>query len=773
MRTILLMTILAVAVPSRVVAQGAVQGSVQGTIRDSTQTPVDAATVILQSREDTTDVRRSGTDRFGFFRFGNVLPGEYVLRVERIGFETVTQNVRVTSGQATSVTLETRPVALPVGAVRVEAERARVRFENEAGATRSELSQQELKLIPGLAEADLLRAIEVLPGVVSTSDFSSSFNVRGGAADQNLILIDGIPIYNPFHLGGLFSVFNSDMVNRAGLLAGGFPAEFGHRVSSVLSVDSDPGPGGTDVRGAISLLAARLAAAADFPDGLANTLGLRSGRARLSLRRSYFDQIFRPAFDFPYHLTDAQLYAEAWTKDGARLSLTGYAGTDLLDFRGVDDFPLKLRWDWGNQLIGGRYERQLHEGAMSTTTFGFTRFATAMLFPDFSDTDFSSRISQAFLRSDLVLAGGARAEWKLGLDGNRLSYENRAISGGTVFRAESAADWLFGAYAQLAFRPTQDWLIEASARGDAWLAAEDPLVISPRLAVKRFLGRSVAVRVAAGRYSQFLHSVRDEELPIALDVWMLSGPRAPIVVSDQVQGGIEVIRDGWRFNLEAYYRAFDGVVTNNIAEDPNIDNDNMLEGSGTSYGADLHIRRDAGRIRGFASVSWLQARRTFPDATSGLEPPPDVEYAPVFDRRIDADIVLQTTLPANWQFGVRFNLGTGLPFTRPLGTFLYYETQLANQRRRVLNNAPDEAMTGVVLGPRNSERFPTYTRLDLGVRKTFRKGWGQLTPYMDVLNVLNRKNVLFYFYEFDESPPVRSGVSMFPVLPTIGVEVVF
>src|SRR5690606_32951268 len=151
----------------------------------------------------------------------------------------------------------------------------------------------------GLAEADVLRAVELLPGVVSTSDFSSAFNVRGGSADQNLILIDGFPIFNPFHLGGLFSVFNSDAIARAELLAGGFGAEYGGRVSSVLNVESDAGaPERVEVAGGVSLLATRLLVRAPLPERLGE--GSRVGPGR----RSYFDVLLPPLADFPYHLTD-------------------------------------------------------------------------------------------------------------------------------------------------------------------------------------------------------------------------------------------------------------------------------------------------------------------------------------------------------------------------------------------------------------------------------------------------------------------------------------
>ena len=135
--------------------------------------------------------------------------------------------------------------------ISVEAERSRerVRFENEAGITVRELAGSEIKGIPGLVEADPLRAVEVLPGVTTVSDFSSAFNVRGGSADQNLILLDGIPVFNPTHLGGFFSVFNGDMIQRAELRSGGFPARFGGRVSSVLDIQTDVGDGSSEASG--------------------------------------------------------------------------------------------------------------------------------------------------------------------------------------------------------------------------------------------------------------------------------------------------------------------------------------------------------------------------------------------------------------------------------------------------------------------------------------------------------------------------------------------
>ena len=133
-------------------------------------------------------------------------------------------------------------------------------------------------------------------------------------------------------------------------------------------------------------------------------------------------------------------------------------------------------------------------------------------------------------------------------------------------------------------------------------------MLQPRVAVKRFITDDAAVKLALGRYAQFMHSLRDEELPVGIDVWVTSGARAPHVRSDQVQGGFELFRGGWYGSIESYYRRFDGVATNNFADDPNTSSDDLLAGDGTSYGVDVLIRRDRGRVRGFLSTSWLRAR---------------------------------------------------------------------------------------------------------------------------------------------------------------------
>jgi hypothetical protein len=762
---------LLVAVPAT-----AQTGDIRGTVASSDGTPLATASVQLRAAGDTSLLAVSESDRAGQYRLARVRPGRYRLSVELLGYWPADTTVVAGAG-VLLVPFILRERAIDLPGVEVAAERTRARYQERAGATVTTLGAPQLKLIPGLAEADVLRAVEVLPGVVSTSDYSSAFNVRGGSADQNLILLDGFPVFNPFHLGGLFSVFNSDMIERADLLSGGFPAQYGGRVSSVLSIESDAGEGGLHGQAGVSLLAARLALGTSLPAETAGRLGLRSARGRISVRRSYFDQVLRPVFDFPYHLTDLQGFGEAWTPGGTRWLVTGYSGRDVLNLTGLEDFPLKIEWDWGNDVAGVGMTRPLAGGGSLEGRFGYSRFATAIAFPEFQDTDFRSEVSHLMLRGDLSLPASEAVGVRLGAEAGRLAHDNLAMTGGTVFRQGRESGWLLSSYLQGEVR-SSGWLVEAGARLDGWAPESRAAMVelAPRLAVKRFLGDGeFALKLAVGRYTQILHSLRDEELPLGIDVWVLAGARAPVVVSDQVQAGIEGFVAGeWQVALEGYYRRFDGVTSNNIADDPNTDTDDLAAGTGRSYGADLLVRREGGRVQPMVAISWLRARRTFPDLLSGAPTPEPLSYPPVFDRRLDVDVTLTADLGRNIELGARLNYGTGLPYTRAVGGYTYQAFHPLDGTRGPPGFGDEtDGELAVRLGARNAERYPAYLRADIGVRKQYRKSWGTLKPYLDLLNVTDRRNVLFYFYEYDRRPATRSGISMFPLLPSIGVEATF
>ncbi|MCY3808796.1 MAG: TonB-dependent receptor [Gemmatimonadetes bacterium] len=749
------------------------EGAVTGRVRSAEGQILAGAGVRLQELADSSRVRLARTDRLGFFEVGEVAPGVYELTATKLGFEPRRIEVRVDEAVVQlELVLATRAVEL--GAITVEAARSRAleRFAESAGITVQEIERKAMKSIPGVVETDPIRAIEVLPGVGTVSDFSAAFNVRGGSADQNLILLDNVPIYNPFHLGGLFSVFNADMVERAELRAGGFPAEYGGRVSSVLVVKTDPGDGEPSVDAGVSLLASRAAVDGSLPAALDGKLGLAHSRWRVSGRRSYFDLLVRPWTSFPYYLTDMQGVFEGWTPGGNRIRVTGYSGRDVLNTSDLGDNPLPLRWSWGNDAVGLSWAHPMRGGSSMDIATHFSRFSS-----DFEITEtearFRTHVREGGAAANFELRPTARLRWKSGVSAKDLGYDYGIEAGGTTF-AESRGEGLeLSAYSQIGWDLGRSWLIETGLRLDHLEPdpGEGATTVAPRFAVKRFFGdRTAAVRLAGGRYSQFLHSLRDEEFPLGVDIWVLTGELAPRIVSDQVQMAVEGFfgNNDWYASLEGYYRTYDGVITSNPADDPGDDLDDVLSGDGWSYGLDLMVRRDAGATTGWISASFLRTERTFPDLLSGVDPPPSITYPPVFDRRVDIDLVLRRSL-IWWglEAGLRANFGTGTPYTPVLGQFDMYR-QRAVEGRVYYDNA-----TAVALGDRNSARYPARHRLDISLRKRLERSWGSMVPYLSVVNLYNRKNVLFYFFDYGADPPTRTGVSMIPLLPTIGLEISF
>ena len=762
---------------------------VDGRVTDADGRPIRGVTVSVFPAGSELPTRSTETDDAGYFRFVPLDAGSYRLRYVRIGYEAIEVEVGVSVAAEERVRADQVLVqaAVELAGIDVEGERSRARvlFELEAGLTSRELTREEIRRLPGLAESDPLRAVEILPGVISPSDFSASFSVRGGSSDQNLILLDGFPLYNPFHLGGVFSVFNTDMIDRVELQSGGFPARFGGRVSSVLRIESDPGPGRLAVEGGISLLAARAAVSGGVPTGVSEALGLASARWRVSARRSYIDQLVRPFTDLPYHITDLQAFAEGWTSGGSRITLTAYSGEDVLNLGRVstEDFPLRVNWGWGNDLVGLRWARGFRDGGSAEAGAGITRFSTQLTFADFDDTQFSSAVTQvsAFTLGDRWLAPNWKGGAGAGVD--RYSYDNVARTGGTTFSQGLGTGLAVHAFGEAEWSLPGRWIVEGGIRLEGWWpdTGAASFMPAPRLAAKRFLGDGdSAVKLSLGRYSQYAHSLRDEEFPLGIDIWVLAGERAPRVVSDQLQIGYErFIEETWFVAVHAFHRDFSGVITNNLADDPNDPLDDLLPGTGRAHGMDFFLERRLGEVSGSLSLSWLQADRTFPDFRSGSDEVSLLTYPPIFDRRLDADLVLRFPLPGGWDGGLRWPVGTGLPAPRPLASYSSLTPrQSRGGRLRWQDEAfdpegEDELPYGVILGPRNGDRYPLYHRLDVSARKEFIRSWGSLSPYVDILNVYNRQNVLFYFHDFTADPPVRTGLSMFPFLPSIGVEVRF
>lgn len=278
------------------------------------------------------------------------------------------------------------------------------------------------------------------------------------------------------------------------------------------------------------------------------------------------------------------------------------------------------------------------------------------------------------------------------------------------------------------------------------------------MAVKAFLTPNVALTGSAGRYYQAIQSISDQELPVNLfDIWIGADARTPVARCEHLVSGFEAwLGGGLTLSVEGYRKWFANLAVQNPSDDPKLAGDEFLRADGDASGIDVLLRRPAGTLRGWIAYSWARTeRRTATD-----------RFPPGHDRRHTLDLVLEAPGPLRSQLGLRWGFGSPLPYTPIAGAWLHREYHPRF-------NHYDEFDEESVGGPINGARYPPYSRLDLSLRWRFRKWGGLRRPYLEVVNVYNRRNVFVYRFDYRAVPPTRSGLTQLPLLPTVGLEFEF
>ena len=491
-------------------------GEIRGRITDiTTLAPVVAATISVRGT-------RLGAiaDDSGRYVITGVRAGPHTLVVQRVGYATESRAIVVRADATNVLDIAVKPAAASLSAVRVRVdavEREQFRLSPNPGVV--SVSRETFKRLPVIGEPDVLRVVQLLPGVVATNDFTAGYNVRGGESDQNLVLLDGFPIYNPFHLGGLFGTFIDETVGEFELIPGGFPARYGTRLSSVLYVT----PRAEDRSGihgsaTVSVLASTLS--------LGGTLGGHTSW-NAAIRRTYADRFVAALSDnqLPYWFTDAQAYVRRRFANGGTLSMTGYVGEDVLaaSLASFGDTTQAgggaLRFDWGNTVLGLAYTQPLGRrfGADSTRIMqrvSQTGFATNL---DLGSGSLSlrNRLGESRVWGELTRWRGHH-ETLLGYEWS--SYNVRY----DVNSAASPTDDLF----RLRSRPSAtslyvDHTVRTSAiAARAGLRAEAVTGtgwtgLSPRVSLKWFANKDLAFTVAGGATSQWTPALATNKRPSA------------------------------------------------------------------------------------------------------------------------------------------------------------------------------------------------------------------------------------------------------------------
>jgi hypothetical protein len=717
-------------------------------------------------------------DPDGRFVIPGVPVGDALLRARLLGYKTLETHVTVRAGDTTRVELQLQVEAALLDAVKSEARLTeREVYESKPNVGTVQITARAAEGVPKFGEPDIIRVVQLLPGVEARNDFSTGLNVRGGESDQNLILLDGYPIYNPFHLGGLFSTFIDPMVQGLTLMTGGFPARYGGRLSSVLDVQSADEPrNGIHGSAELSLLSSTGQLGSAFAGG--------KGTWMLAGRRTYADEFVKliSTQELPYHFRDEQGHLTYAFTPTTKLAVTVYDGRDQLD-ADIADFGDStdanasaggFKFGWGNTVAGATLTKTLMSATRGPWAHFFLGDSTT-LEQRASMSDFSTRLDLGDGTLNLHNGVGERRvsgslsahtpthDRSFGYDvaSYGIDYEATSTQTGTDLYNLRQHPTSGAIYFDDLWRVSPALLLESGLRGEG-LTGRKWSAVSPRFSAKYFVTNDFAFTAAVGRFSQWTHSLNREDIPVRLfDFWLASDADSPVSSAWHYILGTERWFSPTRYvRIEGFYKRYSHLLESNPQEDPTVSGDEFLPVDGDSYGADLMIRQfESGPFSGWISYTYAVATRVL----DGLH------YFPGHDRRHDVNLV------GNWRFkkylfGARFGYATGTPYTDIVGEIVrrFYDPGANAYGTRGSGNQVE-----FVGGPRDGARLPATQRLDLDVSRTYRVGNATVAPYLSLVNAYDAKNVFLYIFDYSKNPPTRQAISQFPLLPSAGVTIHF
>lgn len=677
----------------------------------------------------------------------------------------------------------------------------------------------QIKNIPAIGgEVDVLKAIQLLPGVQSGSEGSAGIYVRGGGPDENLITLDGVPLYNVSHAMGMFSVFNADAIKNVTLYKGNFPARFGSRLSSVIDVRQNDGNaafwhGGTTV----GLLAAKLNL--EGPIFTKQQLdSLKQGYAprakttfNVSARRTYFDLFLAPILSLAtrdgdvsmtggYYFYDINAKVAHTFSNRDRLSATYYMGDDVMYMRYTDRYEndknkIGVRFTWGNILAAVNWEHQITPRLYSNVQASYTRYQYKLkqsMTVKTTESDrayhfdqsmlYASNIHDVMLHAQFDYAPTAKHDIKFGGNytyhifqpsvGNLYLLENEkdqvltrvdTTIGGALTHGHEAALFIEDTYS-----PWQWLRLNMGLRGSLYAVRGKAYPsIEPRLGVRVLLYKDLALKVSYSYVSQYIHLLSNSSVSMPTDLWVPITKDIPPMRSMQVAAGLSYnLLDQLEISVEGYYKYSKNLLeykegASFMGSAANWDEQVTL-GNGWSYGVEVLLQRSVGPVTGWVGYTWSRTMRQFDEINFGRP------FHAKYDREHDLSVTLQYDITKKIDIAATFVYGTGNRAT--LATQTYYDPTLG----KYIDYTPE----------RNNFRMPDYHRLDLGVNfhiphsrsgdaTKSKGGWLQHAEHIvniSIYNVYNRMNPYLIY-------PSESGklyqISIFPILPSISYQFTF
>ncbi|WP_106794370.1 TonB-dependent receptor [Aquimarina sp. Aq78] len=740
------------------------------------------------------------TNDYGFYSI-NLQKGIHQIEISYLGYKTISKEVSITGNQKIDFDLTEELAELDE--IVISSNKARKNIESTEMSVIS-LKGETIKKLPAiLGEPDVLKSLQLLPGVSSVNEASSGFNVRGGSVDQNLILLDEATIYNASHLFGFFSVFNSSAIKNAKLYKGGIPSIYGGRLSSVLDIKQREG-NTKDFGGEIGVGLISAKALIEGPI-LKGNKEEASGSYMLAGRRSYIDLFTFLTDDFKdssLFFYDLNLKSNYNINTNNRLFLSGYFGRDKFE---LDKF---LGTIWGNTSASLRWTSILNEKLFLQTSaiysnydYNLDNLRTGSEFrwkSSITNYNFKPRLSW-FINNNNTL--------KTGIDITYYNFKPGKISpfkGSTINEEEFSQKFGLenGIYADLKQKLSNDLSLQYGVRWSNFsrLGKEDireyntgtPLTYNPeqdiyeenevtqitnyssgkriktfngfepRISIRYLLNGSNSLKLSYNKMYQYLHLISNTTSPTPLDVWSPSGPYLSPQSADQLAlGYFKSFKKGkYDLSLETYYKKLKDVTDFIDGADLLFTEEietQVVQGKGRAYGLEVQLNKNEGKLTGWLSYTLARSE----NKVLGIN---NNKYYPSnSDQLHELNLVGFYKLNNRWDFGANFIFGSGRPVTYPTGRYTQNGLVVADYNNR------------------NGNRLPTYHRLDISATLNPKKGKKGKWVF-SIVNVYNRQNAAsIYFNEIGETNNVEiatgmtqaTKLSFFGIVPSISYEFKF
>lgn len=638
------------------------RGTITGYVKDAStgETLLSANVALLEIN------RGSSTNTLGYFNIPNVEPGTYTLACSFIGYKLFTREITISAGENLRFDIELEPEVFEGEEILVETDAITELRELKALGT-AQVKTELIKALPAIFEADVFRSIQYLPGVKSASDFSSGLYIRGGSPDQTLIMLDQTTVYNPSHFFGFFSTFNPDAIKDVRLYKGGYPAEYGGRLGSVLSVYNKDG-NRNEYEGTVTLgmLASRAAIEGPIKNGSFMLAGRRSTlEPLLAALRKNNDNI--PSLFYFYDFNGKINYD---VNANNKVHLAFYTGNDKLRFPFGDDAEFVL--NYGNQTLSSNWTHIFNEKLFSNFVLTGSRYFN---FPEFeaASTTFerSNNLYDFSLKTDLEYLPNERHQFSMGIwtGAFTLRLLDR-FDGEDSFKARvhsRYASW----YLQDTWRPTERWKVIAGVRAN-YFSDGKYLRLEPRISAEHYLTDHITLQAAYGRYNQFFTLISNEAFS-GFDLWLTAEDGVKPSYGDQVVIGAKTIPfKNYGFDIELYYRSMKDLFELDpfLQDAGGVDYPDLFRiGEGYAYGTEIMFEKRTGRLNGYIGYTLGSTWRKWPNFNVPLnsEDQSGRFYPPKYDRRQDVKLILNYNLSRKWKLTAGWVYGTGQAYTYATG----------------------------------------------------------------------------------------------------------